>query len=369
MTSVTKATDPRAVKWPGTSAGPGAAVNGRAALHRRAARWKLGGPFLVLHLAVIGVLFVGHSQVALLVALISYLTRAFGITAFYHRCFAHRAFKVPRPVQLAGAVLGAAAAQRGPLWWVAHHRRHHLYTDRPGDPHSPVVDSFWYSHVLWIFDPDNAPTEVQRAQDLAALPEMRFLDRYEYIVPAALGVGTFSLGVVLAWLTPGLGTSGWQMLIWGFVVPTIALYHSTFAVNSLAHRFGRRRFETPDESRNNWFIAALVLGEGWHNNHHRFPNSARQGLGRFELDLTWWGIKVLSAVGLAYNVRQPPSWATRRPSKGVAMGPGPTDMRAGSAHVTGQVIDGGHQNGPPPAGEKVSSQPASVVGGHRGPTA
>lgn len=271
--------------------------------------WGLGTPFLLLHLSVVAVVFVNWSRVALVVAVLSYLGRAFGITAFYHRCFAHRSFRVPRPVQLAGALLGAAAAQRGPLWWVSHHREHHRYTDRPGDPHSPVVDGFWYSHVLWIFDPANGPTDIDRVRDLARFPELRFLDRFEYLVPVTAAASTFALGVVLGHLDRGLGTSGPQLLVWGFVVPTIALYHSTFAVNSLAHRFGRRRFETPDASRNNWFISALVLGEGWHNNHHKFPNSARQGLSRFELDPTWWGIRALAALGLASGVRRPPEWA------------------------------------------------------------
>jgi stearoyl-CoA desaturase (delta-9 desaturase) len=259
--------------------------------------------------AVLGAVFVGWSRAALLVGAVSYLARAFGITAFYHRCFAHRSFRVPRAVQLVGAVLGAAAAQRGPLWWVSHHRRHHRFTDRPGDPHSPVVDGFWHSHVLWIFDPDNASTELERVGDLARFPELRFLDRFEYVVPAAMAAASFLLGLLLSHVAPSLGTSGMQMVVWGFVVPTIALYHSTFAVNSLAHRFGRRRFETPDASRNNWLIAVLVLGEGWHNNHHRFPNSARQGIGPFELDPTWWGIRALAALGLASGLRRPPAWA------------------------------------------------------------
>jgi stearoyl-CoA desaturase (delta-9 desaturase) len=264
---------------------------------------------VLLHVALLSVFVVGLSRAALLVGTISYLARAFGITAFYHRCFAHRSFRVPRAVQLAGAVLGAAAAQRGPLWWVAHHRAHHRYTDRPGDPHSPVVDGFWYSHVRWIFDPQNARTEVERVPDLARFPELRFLDRFEYVVPVLTGAATFAVGAILSHVAPGLHTSAWQVLVWGFVVPTILLYHSTFAVNSLAHRYGRRRFETPDASRNNWVIALLVLGEGWHNNHHRFPNSARQGLSRFELDPTWWGIRALAAVGLASGVRGAPDWS------------------------------------------------------------
>jgi stearoyl-CoA desaturase (delta-9 desaturase) len=311
---------------------------------------RLGAPFLALHAAVLGVVLVGWSRAALLVALVSYTVRAFGITAFYHRCFAHRSFRVPRAVQLAGAVLGAAAAQRGPLWWVAHHRAHHRYTDRPGDPHSPVVDGFWYSHLLWIFDPANAATDLARVSDLARYPELRLLDRFEYLVPAAAASSSLALGVVLGHVDPGFRTSGAQMLVWGFVVPTVALYHSTFAVNSLAHRFGRRRFETSDDSRNNWVIAALVLGEGWHNNHHRFPASARQGLSRFELDPTWWGIRALAALGLASGLRLPPAWAFR---SGGGHKPG---RRAGGAPASPQhSAPAGWQRSVPFAGDRLDS--------------
>lgn len=326
---------------------------------RRVARWRLGAPFLLLHAALLTIILTGWSRVALAVALVSYVARAFGITAFYHRCFAHRAFKVPRAVQFLGALLGASAAQRGPLWWVAHHRKHHLYTDKPGDPHSPVVDGFWYSHVLWIFDPQNAPTDLKRAGDLARFPELRFLDRYEYVAPAGWAVGCFGLGELLSRLAPGLGTSGWQMLTWGFVVPTIALYHSTFSVNSLAHRFGRRRYETSDDSRNNWVIAALVLGEGWHNNHHRFPNSARQGLSRSELDPTWWGIRALAWLRLASNLRPPPRWALEdaRPRALVGSVPG---RGADPAWPRGQSSDGRHQPVAATAGVDIGTQAVGV---------
>jgi stearoyl-CoA desaturase (delta-9 desaturase) len=156
---------------------------------------------------------------------------------------------------------------------------------------------------------------MSRVQDLARFPELRLLDRFEHVVPVVTALASFALGAVLRHIAPGLGTSGLRMVMWAFVIPTIALYHSTFAVNSLGHRFGRRRFETPDASRNNWLIAALVLGEGWHNNHHRFPNSARQGIGRFELDPTWWGIRALAALGLASGLRRPPAAVPDRTGK------------------------------------------------------
>ncbi len=273
--------------------------------------WRLGAPFVATHLALLGIFFVGWSELAVIAAFVSYSVRAFGITAFYHRCFSHRAFKVGRAVQFTGALVGAAAAQRGPLWWVAHHRDHHRFTDQPGDPHSPVIDTFWYSHVLWIFSPDNSTTKLDVVPDLAIFPELRLIDRFEHLVPMVFAGFTFLLGIVLGHLDPALHTSGPQLLEWGFFLPTILLYHSTFAVNSFAHRFGRRRFATPDASRNKMVVALLVFGEGWHNNHHRFPTSARLGIGWYELDPTWWGIRLLQALHLARSIRGLPPAAMR----------------------------------------------------------
>jgi stearoyl-CoA desaturase (delta-9 desaturase) len=277
----------------------------------RASGLRPGVPFLLVHLAVGAVVLVGASPVALGVALLSYVARMFGITAFYHRYFSHRSFRCSRPVQFAGAVLGAAAAQRGPLWWAAHHRQHHRTTDRPGDPHSPR-EGFWHAHLLWLFDPANQATHLELVPDLARYRELRVLDRFHHLVPALTALATFGLGAGLAAAWPGLHTSGWQVLVWGFVVSTVALYHSTFAVNSVAHRFGRRRFATRDDSRNNAVVAVLTLGEGWHNNHHRFPRSAHQGMGRFELDPTWLGLRLLARLGLVGDLQTVPPRALAR---------------------------------------------------------
>lgn len=267
-------------------------------------------PFLLVHAGVLGLLFVGWSPVALVVCVLSYAARMLGITVFYHRGFAHRAFSMPRPVQALGAALGAAAAQRGPLWWVAHHRVHHRFTDRSGDPHSPVVSGFWRSHVGWLFDTRLA-TDRTTVADLEQFRELRVLDRYHHLAPISTAAGVFVLGTVLHWLDPGLGTSGPQLLVWGFFVSTTALYHSTFCVNSVAHRFGRRRFETKDASRNNFVVALLTMGEGWHNNHHRYPASARQGLARHEIDPAWLVIRAMAALRLAGDLRPVPArvWA------------------------------------------------------------
>jgi stearoyl-CoA desaturase (Delta-9 desaturase) len=279
---------------------------------KEVSRARVGIPFVLVHLGVLAVPFVGWSWTALGCCGVLYIARMLGITVFYHRGFAHRAFKMSRPVQLAGAILGAAAAQRGPLWWTATHREHHRFTDRPGDPHSPVVDGLLQSHVGWLFRQPSAPPG--KVADLARFPELRFVDRYHHIAPITTALATFALGTVLGRVDPGLHTSGPQLLVWGFFVSTTLLYHATFSVNSIAHRFGRRRFATDDASRNNGLVALFTLGEGWHNNHHRFPASARQGLDRLEVDVSWWFIRVMAALRLVRSPRPVPAsvWAELR---------------------------------------------------------
>jgi stearoyl-CoA desaturase (delta-9 desaturase) len=164
----------------------------------------------------------------------------------------------------------------------------------------------WRAHLLWLFDAANQPTAIAEVPDLAKYPEMRFLDRFHHVVSGLTAAACFGLGTVLGHVAPGLHTSGWQLLVWGFCISTVVLYHSTFAVNSVAHRWGGRRFETRDASRNNWVVALLTLGEGWHNNHHRFPTSARQGIGPFEPDPGWWLIRTMGALGIATELRPIP---------------------------------------------------------------
>ncbi len=282
----------------------------RSMVARRGARgavtWRVGIPFCLLHLSCLAVLWVGWSEAAVVTCIVMYLTRMFGITAFYHRCFSHRAFQVSRRVQFAGAVLGAAAAQRGPLWWAAHHRRHHRRTDRPGDPHSPVRDGFTYSHLLWLFDRQHQATAAEVVPDLARFGELRLLDRFHHVVPALTAVALFGVGTALGWTWPQLGTSGPQLVIWGFVISTVALYQATFAVNSIAHVVGSRPFATRDTSGNNWWLALLTLGEGWHNNHHRCPGAARAGFTRWQLDPTWLALRALRRFGLVKGLRPVP---------------------------------------------------------------
>ena len=270
--------------------------------------WLRAAPFVALHLACLGVFWVGVSPTALAVAALMYALRMFALTGFYHRYFSHRTFRTSRTVQFVFAVIGAACVQRGPLWWAAHHRNHHRHADTALDPHSPGVHGFLWSHMGWFLTPRAFRTELERVPDLAAYPELRWLDRYDIAVPVLLAVALYALGVLLHHVAPGLHTSGAQLLVWGFFVSTVVLFHATVTINSLAHRFGSRRFATRDDSRNNPWLALLTFGEGWHNNHHYFPRSARQGFRWWEIDLTWYGLKLMALLGLVHDLKPVPAW-------------------------------------------------------------
>ena len=263
-------------------------------------------PFVLMHLACFALIWVGFSTFALLFAIALYALRMFAITGFYHRYFAHKAFQTSRFGQFMFAILGATAVQRGPLWWAAHHRNHHAHSDQAIDAHSPVQHGFLWSHIGWFLSTANFSTHLERVKELAKFPELRFLDRFDIIVPIVFAVSIFGLGELLDSVAPHLKTNGWQLLVWGFVISTVALYHATFSVNSLAHVWGKRRYITRDHSRNNFIIALLTLGEGWHNNHHHYPGSASQGFYWWEIDFTYYGLRLLSALGLIWNLRKVP---------------------------------------------------------------
>jgi stearoyl-CoA desaturase (delta-9 desaturase) len=277
--------------------------------------WLRAAPFLAMHLACIGVVWVGVSAAALWVAAALYMVRMFALTGFYHRYFSHKTFRTSRIVQFVFAVIGASCVQRGPLWWAAHHRHHHRVTDTPADPHSPGVHGFLWSHMGWFLTPRNFRTDLSRVPDLVKYPELRWLDRYDIAVPVLLALAMYGLGVLLQHVAPQLGTSGGQMLVWGFFVSTIVLFHATVTINSLAHRWGSRRFDTHDDSRNNALLALLTFGEGWHNNHHFFPGSARQGFRWWELDLTWYGLRLMALLGLVHGLKPVPAWVRQRMGK------------------------------------------------------
>jgi stearoyl-CoA desaturase (delta-9 desaturase) len=275
------------------------------------------GALLAMHGAALAALATGVSRAALGVAAALFALRAFGLTAGYHRYFAHRSFRTSRAGQLALAWLGASAAQLGPLWWAGHHRRHHQRSDRAGDVHSPAVDGLWWAHVGWLLCRRYARTDHAAIPDFAVFPELRWLERWHFVPPVLLAGGVYALGVRLG---AAHGTSGAQLVVVGFFWSTLALYHVTYAVNSLAHRFGSQRFDAGDESRNNAWLALLTLGDGWHNNHHRFPAAARHGLAWWEVDPTWWALRALAGLGLVWELRAPPAEAYTE-SMSLAAGP------------------------------------------------
>ncbi|UCE82060.1 MAG: acyl-CoA desaturase [Deltaproteobacteria bacterium] len=263
-------------------------------------------PFIFLHLMCFGVIWVGWSWIAIAVAAGLYLVRMFAITGFYHRYFSHKTFKTNRFWQFLFAVLGISSVQRGPLWWAAHHRHHHRYADQEEDPHSPARHGFWHSHMGWLTTRENFPTRMAYVRDWAKYPELIWLNRFDTLVPILLGVSLFLLGEILGAYNPELGTSGPQMLIWGFFISTVVLFHATATINSLDHMFGKRRYNTPDTSRNNVFLALITLGEGWHNNHHHYAVSTRQGFYWWEIDITYYLLIFLSWLGIVRDLRPLP---------------------------------------------------------------
>ena len=299
------------IRWFDTYAGANVSIEGR----QKRIDWIQFLPFLAMHFTCLAVFWVGWSWIAITVALSLYFVRMFAITAFYHRYFSHRSFKTSRLGQLIFGILGASAVQRGPLWWAAHHRRHHRYSDKEGDIHSPHLHGLMWSHMFWFMTRSSFSTPVQEVNDLYKYPELRFLDRFDLVVPLLLAVSLYSLGVVLNIVVPRLGTNGMQMLIWGFFVSTTVLFHGTNTINSLAHKFGRKRYPTGDESRNNLFLALITLGEGWHNNHHFYPSSSRQGFYWWEIDITYYGLIVLSKLRLVWDLRPVPRYILTRGEK------------------------------------------------------
>jgi stearoyl-CoA desaturase (delta-9 desaturase) len=254
--------------------------------------WLRVIPFVALHLACLAVFWVGVSATALAVAAALFALRMFAITAFYHRYFSHRAFRTSRAAQFVFALLGTLAAQRGPLWWASHHRHHHAHADQPEDAHSARRHGFAWSHAGWFLAPANFGAKSERVLDLARFPELRFLDRFDIAAPVLLAVALLAIDL--------------QVFVWGFCVSTVVLYHTTFTINSLAHRFGSRRYATADDSRNSFWLALVTFGEGWHNNHHYYPRAARQGFYWWEIDLSWYGLKLLAALGLIWDLRAVP---------------------------------------------------------------
>lgn len=258
----------------------------------KATTYAVIAAFWALHLIPFAAFWTGVTREAIIVCIVLYVVRMFGITAGYHRYFSHKSFKTSRVMQFILAWIAESSMQRGVIWWAAHHRDHHAHSDREGDPHSPILNTFLHAHVLWLWE-DGADAPQSRVRDLERFPELVWLDRYWLVPPITLAVAVFAL-------------FGWSGLVIGFFLSTLLTWHGTFLVNSVAHLIGTRPYATKDRSRNNVVIALLTLGEGWHNNHHYYMNSVRQGFRWWQIDITYYTLKMMSWVGLVWDLKVPP---------------------------------------------------------------
>jgi stearoyl-CoA desaturase (Delta-9 desaturase) len=254
--------------------------------------WLSSIPYFGAHLMCLFVFYVGAKPVDVLVCLALYVIRMWGVTAGYHRYFSHRSYKTNRVFQFILALVGTTATQKGVLWWAANHRHHHRESDTELDIHSPIQKGFWWSHMNWILCDKYGETRFEAIKDFARFPELRFLNRFYLLPPIALAVALYFIG-------------GFSMLVWGFFVSTTVLWHGTFTINSLSHIFGKRRYKTTDTSKNNFLLALITLGEGWHNNHHYHQNTANQGWFWWEVDLSYYSLKVLSWLRIVSDLRTP----------------------------------------------------------------
>ena len=226
----------------------------------------------------------------------AHFVRAVGLTLSYHRYFAHRAFQMNRGARFLWTWIAASAMQKGPLWWAGHHVNHHRFADREGDPHSPAMSGVYYAHVGWFLNDarhDRLEPSNPVLRDFSTCPEIAFIDRWFFLPPLVMAIAMYLIG-------------GMPWLIWGFCLPTMTLAHATFAINTVNHMFGSRRFDTIDDSRNNAITAFFAVGEGWHNNHHRFQRAARNGFYWWEYDLTWYVIRLMAALGFAWDLQEVP---------------------------------------------------------------
>lgn len=250
-------------------------------------------PFWGIHaVALLGVVLSGWSWLGFGIAVGSYFFRMFFITGGYHRYFSHRSYRTSRAFQFILAFFAQTSAQKGVLWWAAHHRDHHKYADGAGDPHSPRLDGLWHAHVGWVLDSKNEETNVQNVADLAKYSELVWLSRWHLVPPVVYAVALFLVG-------------GWFALLWGFFVSTVMTWHGTFTINSLTHVFGVPRFAIADDSKNSWLLAIITMGEGWHNNHHYYQSATRQGFLWWEYDLTYYILRLLAALRIVWDLREP----------------------------------------------------------------
>ncbi len=251
-------------------------------------------PLLAVHFALLAIPFVEFTWWSVLAIFVVTRICGVGVTVGLHRYFSHRAFKTTRWFQFVLGFMGCTALQKGPLWWPIHHRLHHRHSDRKDDPHSPVVDGFWYGHIGWLFSRDLMNPDQAVVKDLMKYPELVWLDRFWMLPGLMLAAACYAV----------LGMNG---LIYGYCLSVVFVFQVTFAVNSIGHLWGPQRFATGEGSRNNPVLGILAMGDGWHNNHHRAPSSARHGFAWYELDLAYQCIRLLAFLGLAWDVKQPPA--------------------------------------------------------------
>ena len=263
--------------------------------------------FALIHLAPIMVLWTGVTAFDWFVCIFLYFFRMFFITGGYHRYFSHRTFKTSRFFQFFLAFMAQTSLQKGVLWWAAHHREHHKHSDEPDDPHSSKIYGFWYSHVGWIIGPDYKKTRFDLIKDFTKYPELVWLNNKHLIPPFVLMLLVFVIG---GWVNGGslatIHLHGWSTLFIGFFLSTAILFHGTFSINSLMHMIGKPRYDSQDESKNSMMLALVTMGEGWHNNHHYYQSSVRQGFFWWEIDITFYILKLLSWMGLVWDLRPVP---------------------------------------------------------------
>ncbi len=274
--------------------------------------WMQTAPFLGVHIAaIVGLFAIPPTRELVAWAAAFYLIRMWSIIVGYHRYFSHRSFKTSRFFQFVMAFIGVSCVQKGPLWWAAHHRHHHRHSDQEPDIHSPTLRGFFWSHMGWIMCKKYHATEHHKIRDFMKYPELRWLDRHYILVP-------ITLGALLWWL------AGFEVFIWAGLISTVVLWHGTFTINSLAHVFGKRRFKTKDTSRNNLFLSLVTLGEGWHNNHHYYPGSARQGFYWWEIDIGYYSLRLLALFGIVWDINEVPQRVLDKGRRGLREGSGNT---------------------------------------------
>ena len=284
-------------------------------------RFSAAFGFALVHLAALGVFWIGFSWTGVALCLGSYYLRMFGVTAGFHRYFSHRTFELNRFWQFLLAFLAETSAQKGVLWWASNHRHHHRYSDMPEDLHSPIQRGFWWSHMGWILASDYHKTEVSRVPDLEKYPELRWLERNQY-------APTMLYAIALT------ATFGWTGLFWGYFLSTVLLWHGTFSINSVMHVFGRRVYSTSDDSRNSMIFALVTMGEGWHNNHHYYPGAAAQGFRWWQIDVSYYLLWIGEKLGIVKKLRRVPERVVAAARVGVPAGAGRFDSAFNSIRAT-----------------------------------